>query len=222
MTSRVSFGLVGAGGFGREVMPYARYSASLQLGVEEHLIDLFFVETGAPASDLVNDHPVVSVDAFNSLAGKKYFNIAIGDSTVRESVRGLLNADAIPLTIRSPNSLDLSHNHIGEGAILCPNVIITANAHIGKFFHANIFSYVAHDCVIGDYVTFAPGVRCNGRVHVGDHAYLGTNAVIRQGTHEKPIRIGAGAVVGMGAVVTKDVPDGITVIGNPARPMNRE
>ena len=71
--------------------------------------------------------------------------------------------------------------------------------------------------MIGDYVTFAPAVRCNGNIIVKDHAYIGTGAVIKQGTPDKPLVIGEGAVVGMGAVVTKDVPPGVTVVGNPAR-----
>lgn len=66
--------------------------------------------------------------------------------------------------------------------------------------------------MIGDFVTFAPGVRCNGNVRIGDFAYIGAGAMIRQG-----LSIGAGAVVGMGAVVTKNVPEGVIVAGNPAR-----
>ena len=99
--------------------------------------------------------------------------------------------------------------------------MITSNAQIGSFFQANIYSYVAHDCKIGDFVTFAPRVSCNGNVVIEDHAYIGTGAVIRQGTADRPIVIGSGAVVGMGAVVTKSVPPGTTVVGNPAAELQR-
>ena len=90
-------------------------------------------------------------------------------------------------------------------------------ARIGRHFHSNVFSFVGHESVLGDYVTFGPRATCNGNVHIGDHAYIGANAVIRQGTHDKALKIGRGAFVGMGAVVTSDVPDGAVVVGNPAR-----
>ena len=108
---------------------------------------------------------------------------------------------------------------IDEGAILSPFVTITSNISIGRHFHANLHACVEHDCQIGDFVTFAPGVRCNGNVVIGDRAYLGAGCIIRQGQPGAPLEIGAGAVVGMGAVVTKSVPPGVTVVGNPARPM---
>jgi acetyltransferase-like isoleucine patch superfamily enzyme len=76
--------------------------------------------------------------------------------------------------------------------------------------------------VIGDYVTFAPRVHCNGNVHIEDHAYIGTGAILRQGTPDKPLIIGRGAVVGMGAVVTKDVAPNTVVVGNPAKILERK
>jgi len=109
---------------------------------------------------------------------------------------------------------------VGEGAILCDNTTITASAKIGRHFHANIYSYVAHDCVVGDFVTLAPRVCINGNTVIEDDAYIGTGAVLKQGTPDKPLRIGKGAVVGMGAVVTKDVAPGSVVVGNPARPLS--
>jgi hypothetical protein len=98
---------------------------------------------------------------------------------------------------------------------------LTSNISIGKSFHANIYSYVAHDCKIGDYVTFAPGAKCNGNVIIEDYAYIGTGAIIKPGSKNKPLVIGQGAVIGMGAVVTKSVSPGVTVFGNPAKPIGK-
>ena len=75
---------------------------------------------------------------------------------------------------------------IGNGSIINPFVTITSDVKIGKSFQANIYSYVAHDCVIGDFVTFAPGVKCNGNVHIGSGAYIGTGTIIYPGTSDKP------------------------------------
>lgn len=72
--------------------------------------------------------------------------------------------------------------------------------------------YVGHDTEIGSRVWVAAGAKVAGWVVVGDGAYLGMNCSIRQ-----HIRIGAGAFVGMGAVVVKDVPENAVVVGNPAR-----
>lgn len=110
---------------------------------------------------------------------------------------------------------------LGEGVVLSPFVTLTSNIRIGRHFHANINSYVEHDCVVGDFVTFAPGVMCNGNVTIEDHAYIGAGAIIKQGQPGKPLVIGRGAVVGMGAVVTKSVPPGATVVGNPARVLEK-
>ena len=156
-----------------------------------------------------------------TLSGDHYFNVAIGDGAARAKVVGQIGSRARPLAIISPHAIILEENQIGEGVVLCPNCLVTSNARIGKFFHANPYSSVTHDCVIGDYVTFAPGARCSGHVHIGDYAYIGAGSVIKQGTHEKPLVIGAFAVVGMGAVVTKDVPPGVTVVGNPAHPLSK-
>lgn len=215
--STIVFGLLGAGGFAREVMPFVRSSVARSLGANESDVSCYFVETWEPKSDHLNGYPLISLESFMTLEGSRYFNVAVGSGTDRaEMVRAVGDA-AKPLTLIAPHSISLDCNQIGEGAVFCSNTMVTSNAVVGKFFQCNIYSYVAHDCVIGDYVTLAPGVRCNGRVHVGDFAYLGTNAVIREGGGDKPLRIGRGAVVGMGAVVTKDVPEGAVVVGNPAR-----
>jgi sugar O-acyltransferase (sialic acid O-acetyltransferase NeuD family) len=217
---KILVGLLGAGGFGREVMPYVTRSVAKTLSTTPENIEVYFVETWEPKEQIINGYPLISLETFLSKPGPKYFNVAVGDGRAREAMVQQVAGRATPMPIHAPGALFLDQNVIGEGSVFCHNTMVTSNATIGRFFQANIYSYVAHDCVIGDFVTFAPGVRCNGRVHIGDFAYIGTNAVIREGKSDQPLRIGAGAVVGMGAVVTKDVPDGVTVVGNPARIMN--
>ena len=110
---------------------------------------------------------------------------------------------------------------VGPGSILCDNVMLTSDLMIGQHFHANIYSYVAHDCVVGDFVTLAPSVKVNGNVCIEDDVYIGTGAIIRPGIPGSPLVIGKGAVIGMGAVVTRSVEAGATVVGNPPRRLVR-
>ena len=146
--------------------------------------------------------------------------LAIANGKVREQLAVRCEADGVrPWTVSADNVVRMDDVALGEGAALGPFVTITSNIRIGRHFHANLYSYVEHDCVIGDFVTFAPGVKCNGNVVVEDHAYIGTGAVIKQGRPGQPLVVGRGAVIGMGAVVTRHVPAGTTVAGNPARPL---
>ncbi|MBJ7434566.1 MAG: acetyltransferase [Acinetobacter sp.] len=211
-------GVYGASGFGKEVMPLVR-AQFVELDKENFV----FIDDGQANTDL-NGYQVLSYTNFiNNSKADKRVTIAIANSQVREKLVARLNQDGVQhLEIQAANTVILDEVEIGEGSLLCPFTCLTSNIKIGKFFHANIYSYVAHDCVIGDYVTFAPGVKCNGNIHIEDHAYIGTGAVIKQGTPDKPLVIGKGAIVGMGAVVTKSVPAGVTVIGNPARILEKK
>ena len=207
----VLFGLIGAGGFAREIMPLAAMTLSGQA-------DLVFVESN-PAKATVNGYDLLAEEAFRTAAyGSKMFNIAIADSRVREMFAiKFKELGCTPVSLTAASVTIYDDLQIGQGAILCANAVLTSNAKIGEFFHANVHSYVAHDCIIGNYVTFAPYVACLGNVHIEDHAYIGAGAILKQGSKDDPRRIGEGAVVGMGAVVTKDVAPYTTVVGNPAR-----
>lgn len=208
-------GVYGASGFGREVMPLIRDHA----GESENVV---FIDDALDGQQ-VNDRAVVSWEDFVSrMAVDKAVCLAVADSRLRETLfHRCMNQKVDVISVRSSNAVVMDDVGVGQGAILCPFVTLTSNIEIGKCFQANIYSYVAHDCVIGDFVTFAPRVCCNGNVIIEDHAYIGTGVVIKQGQRDSPLRIGEGAVVGMGAVVTRDVPAGVTVVGNPARDIRK-
>jgi len=204
------FGVYGASGCGRGILPLLRDQYPGQ--------SLVFIDDGR-APDRVNGHDILSWDTFiEQEATEKAVAIAVASSQVRERLASKCRAAGVALIeARAASVVQMDDVTIGPGACLSPFVTLTSNIRIGQCFHANLYSYVEHDCVIGDFVTFAPGAKVNGNVTIGDHAYIGSGAIIRQG-----ITIGAGAVVGMGAVVTRDVPPGITVIGNPAKPLVKD
>lgn len=180
--------------------------------------ELVFIDD-SPQEDCVNGHAILTFDQFaGAIATRRLAALAISNGRIRETLDRRCSEAGIEVTgVAAASVVTMDAVAIAPGALLSPFVTLTSNIRIGRCFHGNLYSYVEHDCRIGDYVTFAPGVRCNGNVTIGDHAYIGSGAIIRQG-----ISIGAGATVGMGAVVTKDVPTGATVIGNPARIMEKK
>ena len=212
-------GVYGASGCGRGVMPLVRHA----LGPQQAGVELVFIDDG-PGPPVVNGHRVLAWNAFLAAeAAHRQVCLAIANSAVRERLAARCHAADVPLFgVRASNAVVMDEVEVGEGEILSPFVTLTSNIRIGRCFHANLYSYVEHDCVIGDFVTFAPSVHCNGNVVIEDHAYIGAGAVLRQGQPGNPLIVGRGAVVGMGAVVTRSVPPGVTVVGNPARPLAKD
>jgi sugar O-acyltransferase (sialic acid O-acetyltransferase NeuD family) len=211
------YAVYGASGFGREVMPLLRQQLA---GLDARDWDLVFLDDHPVVAEVNGQRVLRYEDWLREPAASRRVTIGIGDGRVRERIAARCEADGVGFVeVRAANVVVMDAVTIGPGSILSPFVTVTSNARIGRHFQANLYSYVAHDCVVGDFVTFAPAVRCNGNVTVEDHAYVGTGAILRQGKPGAPLVIGRGAVVGMGAVVTRSVPPGVTVVGNPARPM---
>ena len=215
------YGIYGVGGFAREILPLVRDELKNKNGIK-----IYFVVDEQYMTDrkTLNGVEIVSFNQFNEFKDvQKYLTVGFSNTMRRIEVFEYCQKNNIKLlNIKASNVVILENVKIGEGSILCPFVTLTSDVTIGKGFQANIYSYVAHDCVIGDYVTFAPAVKCNGNVHIGDHVYIGTGAIIHQGKPNRPLKIGKGAVIAAGAVVTKSVPDGITVFGNPAIEFTKE
>ena len=101
---------------------------------------------------------------------------------------------------------------LGPDTIVLAGTVTTADVGIGAHVIAMPGVILTHDDVVEDFATFGSGARLGGRAHVGEGAYIGSGAAIREDR-----TIGAWSVIGMGAVVTKDVPPREVWVGSPAR-----
>jgi len=101
---------------------------------------------------------------------------------------------------------------IGGASQVLANAVIASDVVIGKACIVNNSANVDHECQIGNGVHIAPGAVLCGCVVIGDNAMVGAGAVVLP-----RLEIGSGSIVGAGAVVTKNVPNNVVVVGNPAR-----
>jgi len=148
--------------------------------------------------------------------------IAIVNAAAQRRLDAVLSAQGRRFArIVAPSAVICADAEIAEGLFVNQMGMILAGARIGRQFRCGQCSYVSHDCEIGDHVTFAGRVSCNGHVRIEDDVFVGSGAVIRDGRPGDPLVIGAGAVIGMGAVVIRSVPPGAVMVGNPARPLQR-
>ena len=218
---QIIYGIYGIGGFAREVFPLVKEKAQ-----ENNNSKIYFIVDDKYLNDKreLRGIEIISFNNFIEISNaEKFLTVGFSDVLRRIEVFNFCEKNNIKLlNISATNVVIMDNVKIGDGYILCPYVTLTSDVTIGKGFQANIYSYVAHDCSIGDYVTFAPAVKCNGNVHIGDNVYVGTGAIIHQGKSNKPLKIGKGAVIAAGAVVTKNVPEGMTVFGNPAIEFTKE
>lgn len=211
--------IYGCGGFGREILPLARaYGEAIGFGST----DIVFVSDSV--DEIGTEKNGVKVIAFDDLISSKHNDraviVSLGSSGARRALVEKCEQEGLRFgSLMAATHVSHDNVQVGEGSVFCDFSMCTSDVKIGRHFQCNIYSYVAHDCIVGDFVTFAPRVSLNGRIIVEDDVYIGTGAVLKQGTPEKPLIIGKGSVIGMGAVVTKDVLPGITVVGNPAAPL---
>lgn len=219
----MAYAVYGAGGFAREVAPLIRrmwlHGDAMLPDATDGSADVVFVDDSGDRAQEINGYSVIS---FEELTSPKHNSrkivVGIGSGEVRSRLEEKCKAAGLEvITAIAPSAVIMDEVSIGQGSVICDQVILTSNITIGLSFQANLNCYVGHDCVIGDYVTFAPRVNCNGNVHIGDNVYVGTNASIIQGSKDEPLTVGEGSIIGMGAVVTKPVPPRSVVAGNPAR-----
>lgn len=140
-----------------------------------------------------------------------WFMLGLGDLALRRKVLGSLGyARSFAITHRT--AFVSANASVGSGVFVGPHATIHTLAKVANHAIINTGAIIEHECDIGENAHIAPGGVLGGNVTVGPDTLVGIGARVIPG-----VRIGARCVVGAGATVIRDVPDGATVVGVPAR-----
>jgi sugar O-acyltransferase (sialic acid O-acetyltransferase NeuD family) len=122
-----------------------------------------------------------------------------------------LHADRF-VTLVHPLAQVSTRSKLGRGICVNAGAYVAGSAVLGDHVWVGPGTIVGHDAIIGDHTILAPATVISGFVNIEAACYIGAAAAVRQ-----RVRIKRGALVGMGSVVTRDVEEGVVVVGNPAR-----
>jgi len=200
----------GAGGLGREVMQIV----ILTLCAEEFHA-LGYVDDGIPAGKTLNGRPVLGgAEYLDTFEGNVAVAFGIADPAIKAKLYGRFskkNNITFPNIIH-PSTLVSEYASLGIGVVAAGGSGISVDAVVGNCVFLSNGALIGHDAHIGDFSSIMPLAAVSGGVRIGKRCLIGVQSAIKQG-----VSIGDGATVGMGSVVLRDVPDGVTVIGNPAK-----
>lgn len=154
------------------------------------------------------------------LAGEGLEGVLLGFGATRgrESIVRATEAAGLALPTRvHPTAHVAASAFLDTGVQVLPNAIVGPGARVGRGCLVNSGAIVEHDVRLGDFSVVDPGAVLTGRARVGESVEIGSGAVLIP-----DVEVGAGATVGAGAVVIRPVPAGATVVGVPARPLERD
>ena len=206
--------VVGSGGFGRETVEAVR-----AINAERRTWDLlgFLDDDPTLHGTEIDGVPVLGpIDDARTRFESAQLVVCTGHPGNYFSRRSIVERLGLPPgrygTVVHPAASVSTTSKVGHGSVLLAHVVATASVRIGAHVAVMPGVVFTHDDRVDDYGTFGAGVRLAGRVHVEEGAYVGSGSLVREDR-----TVGAWSLVGMGAVVTKDVPAAEVWAGVPAR-----
>ena len=176
----------------------------------------FLSDDAAQHGVRVGGLPVLGgAEALVRLPERPFLCFGVGSPVIKRKLAQRIRADVAGFATLLHPSVVRGHSvESGVGLIACAGSILTVDIRLGDFVTLNLACTVGHECVLGDYVTVAPGANISGNVTIGTGCDIGTGTAIVQGQE-----IGQWSIVGAGAVVSRSLPADCTAVGIPAKPI---
>lgn len=198
--------IIGAGGHGKVVADCAEMT--------NRFSEIAFLDSGFPAVKKVCDWSVIGdgKDLSIHTDPETWFFVAIGDNHARARlISQLLATSGKLVTLIHPSAVISRYVEIGEGTLVCAQVVINVASKIGAGCIINTAASIDHDCQIEDHVHLAPGTRLAGRIRIGEGTFVGIGSAITPG-----IVLGKHCIIGAGSTLLDDFPDHSVAVGTPA------
>lgn len=202
--------IAGAGAFGRELINWAQDAAD--------------TAGGPPVTGFIDrSHQALEryayelewrgdIDDYVPADGEEVL-IAVGSpGTKQEVVARLRGRGAVFATLVHPTATIARSARLGVGVIVCPQSVISADAHVDDFVAINVLSSVGHDVHVGAYSTLSSHVDLMGSVRVGENVFFGSGAKVLP-----KLKIAAGSTIGAGSTIMRSVSERAVMYAQPAK-----
>ncbi|MGJ1445032.1 acetyltransferase [Sphingobacterium spiritivorum] len=201
--------IIGAGGFGRELLSFINHSRKYGVNVPNIV---GFLDDDLAALDKFNLNLQVIDSLFNNDLNKyESILLAINNSNIKRDI--FCNTDPSKITGFVHHTCIIGdRTKIDQSVVLFPNVIISCDAVVSKGVFVNCGSQIGHDVFIDEFTNIMANVDLGGHCKVGKNVLLGTGSTIYPG-----VKIANNTIVGAGSVIFRNIKEPGTYVGNPAK-----
>lgn len=205
--------IYGAGGLGREIL-------CLIIKKLDEWNPIGFVDDGVPEGKIINGIPVLpKLFLYQKHQKKLAVAIGIADPTMKMNIFAELKkiTDIYFPTLIAPTAIVDESAELEEGCIISNFCLISIDVKLGQCVFLNTGSFIGHDASLGSFVTLMPTTSISGGVVINEKVLVGAQSFVLQGKS-----IGKNSVISAGSKVFSNVPDNVTVFGNPAYILNKK